>query len=214
MRVIDLGWPITEEISVFPGDLRPQIKMKSTVEADGYKSHSLSMSTHNSTHMDAPSHMVADGKNMDELPNEIFFGFAKVIDVSHCAGREIELADVKLSGKEMACVDFLLLKTGWSAKWGTEEYLKDFPVLSKDAAAWIASRDLKGVGLDVVSVDPVTSTDSAIHRILFGGKKDFVIIENMRNLDKVEGNPFCMVALPISLVEQDGGPCRAMAVLE
>ena len=68
------------------------------------------------------------------------------------------------------------------------------------------------MGFDAISVDPVDSETCEIHKILLGAK--LVIIENLRNLDKVGTKPFCMAALPISLTKQDGGPARVMAVME
>ncbi len=55
-------------------------------------------------------------------------------------------------------------------------------------------KKLKGVGFDAVSVDPVDAPSSDIHRILLS--KGLVILENLRNLDKVGYDPFCMAALP------------------
>lgn len=212
MRVIDLGWPIQNGMIVFPGDREPSVELKTTVEADGFRSSMLHTSTHTGTHMDAPAHMVADGKFMDELPNETFFGFAQVVDARACAGRKIEVADIKKSVDDVRNVDFLLFDTGWNEKWGKEEYLYDFPILSEDAAKWIAAQQLKGIGFDTISIDPVDSMDNPIHKIIFA--KNMVVIENLHNLEKVGEKPFCFVALPISLKHQDGGPTRAMAVLD
>lgn len=212
MHVIDLGHPITDQMMVFPGDLTPSVKNGATMEDNGWRTKLISMSSHAGTHMDAPAHMVADGCCMDELPNETFFGFWLVIDVRHCAGHRIELSDIKASVKDVNYADFLLFRTDWSEKWNTESYKEGFPTLSAEAARWVTKQDLKGVGFDAISVDPVDSETCEIHKILLGAK--LVIIENLRNLDKVGTKPFCMAALPISLTKQDGGPARVMAVME
>jgi len=212
MKVIDLSWPITDGMPVFPGDMVPSVQNGATMEDNGWRTKLISISTHTGTHMDAPAHMLENGKYMDELPNEIFFGFAMVVDVRGCAGRMIELADIKISSREVLNVDFLLFRTGWSEKWGTDEYLNGFPVLSPLAAKWVAERNLKGVGFDAISADTIDSPDCKIHKILLGS--GMVIIENMRNLDKMGYKTFCLTALPISLKKQDGGPARVMAVLE
>ncbi|NLD04574.1 MAG: cyclase family protein, partial [Synergistaceae bacterium] len=77
---------------------------------------------------------------------------------------------------------------------------------------WLSEKKLKGVGFDALSVDPVDSPSNDIHKILLSS--GLVILENLRNLDQVGYRPFCMVALPISLTDQDGGPARVMAVLD
>ena len=212
MRVIDLSWPITDGMMVFPGDIPPTVKKGATMEENGWRTTLLSFSSHTGTHMDAPSHMVPDGKNLDQLPNETFFGFGLVVDVRGCAGRRIELADIKVTSSEISGADFLLFRTGWSEKWQTEEYLTGFPVLSPLSAEWLSEKKLKGVGFDALSVDPVDSSSNDIHKILLSS--GLVLLENLRNLDKVGYRPFCMAALPISLTDQDGGPARVMAVLD
>jgi kynurenine formamidase len=212
MRVIDLSWPITDGMMVFPGDVPPTVKKGATMEENGWRTTLVSFSSHTGTHMDAPSHMVPDGKNLDQLPNETFFGFGLVVDVRGCAGRRIELADIKVTSSEISGADYLLFRTGWSEKWGTEDYLKGYPVLSPLSAEWLSEKKLKGVGFDAISVDPVDSASNEIHRILLSS--GLVLLENLKNLDKVGYRPFCMAALPISLEDQDGGPVRVMAVLE
>lgn len=212
MRVIDLSWPLTDRMMVFPGDIPPSVKKGATMEDNGWRTTLISLSSHTGTHMDAPSHMIADGKGLDQLPNETFFGFGLVVDVRGCAGRRIELADIKVTSSQISGADFLLFRTGWSEKWNTEEYLTDFPVLSPLSAEWLSEKKLKGVGFDAVSVDPVNAPSNDIHRILLS--KGLVILENLKNLDKVGYSPFCMAALPLSLEDQDGGPARVMAVLE
>ncbi len=212
MKVIDLSWPITDGMTVFPGDVPPTVKKGATMEENGWRTTLLSFSSHTGTHMDAPSHMMPDGENLDQLPNETFFGFGLVVDVRGCAGRRIELADIKVTSSQIFEADFLLFRTGWSEKWGTEDYLKGYPVLSPLSAEWLSEKKLKGVGFDAISPDSVDSNSNEIHKILFSS--GLVILENLRDLDKVGYKAFCMAALPISLVDQDGGPVRVMAVLE
>lgn len=212
MRVNDLSWPITDGMMVFPGDIPPSVKKGATMEENGWRTTLLSFTSHTGTHMDAPSHMMPDGKSLDRLPNETFFGFGLVVDVRGCAGRRIELADIKVSPSMLSEADFILFRTGWSEKWGTEDYLKGYPVLSPLSAKWISEKRLKGIGFDAISADAVDSDSNDIHKILLSG--GLVILENLRDLDKLGEKAFCMAALPLPLKDQDGGPARVMAVLE
>lgn len=212
MRVIDLGWRIANGMPVFPGDVSPTVKSRSTVEKEGFAESLLTLSSHNGTHMDAPAHMRAGGKTLDAFPNESFFGLAQVADVTKRAGEKIEIADITSCARGGCAVDFILLRTGWSARWGDPSYTSGYPVLSEAAARWLARLGLKGVGIDAISFDEVDSRTSEIHKILLEG--ELLLIENMRNLDRVGGEPFCLAALPLSFENADGAPVRAMAVLE
>lgn len=212
MRVIDLSWPLTDGMMVFPGEVTASVKKGATINNNGWRTTLFSLSSHTGTHMDAPAHLIPEGKTLDQLPNETFFGFGLVVDVRGCVGRRIELADIKATSSEISGADFLLFRTGWSEKWETEEYMTGFPVLSPLSAEWLSEKKLKGVGFDAISADPVDSASNEVHKILLSN--GLVILENLRNLDKVGYRPFCMAALPISLIDQDGGPARVMAVLE
>lgn len=213
MRVIDLSWPITDGMPVFPGDPAPSVRRIMTAESDGAAVSLLTLGSHTGTHMDAPAHMAAGGKTLDEFPGESFFGLARVADVTKRAGRKIEIADITASRRDIGSVDFLLLYTGWSAKWGDESYMGGGAALSEDAARWLASLKLKGVGVDAASLDEPGGETYPIHKILL--ESGLLIIENMRNLELLAAcGPFCLAALPLPFENADGAPVRAAAVLE
>lgn len=212
MRVIDLSWPITDGMPVFPGDPAPSVRRVTTVEKDGAAVSLLTLGSHTGTHMDAPAHMAAGGKSLDEFPCESFFGLAQVADVTKCAGREIEIADITATPRDIGFVDFILLYTGWSARWGDESYMDGGPALSEDAARWLASLKLKGVGVDAMSLDGAGSETHRVHKILMDS--GLLIIENMRNLELLAAaGAFCFAALPLPFKNADGAPVRAAAVL-
>lgn len=212
MKVIDLSWPITNGTIVFPGDSSPDISVESTVERNGCATYRLSFNSHTGTHIDAPAHILASGKTLDELPSETYFGLAQAADVSHCAGRQIEAADIKASLKDVKSLDFILLNTGWSAKWDSPLYLEGYPVLSEAAAEWLTEQGLKGIGVDTISIDSVSAADNDIHKILM--TKGLIVIENLRRLELVSDGPFCLAALPLPLERAEGAPARVMAVLD
>ena len=213
MRIIDLSRPITASMQVYPGDSSPEVTECAVFEQDGYRVKRLSLSSHTSTHMDAPAHMLEEGRTLDQLPNETFFGFGLIADVRSCAGREIEISDLGLTKKELAAADVLLLRTNKKKKFGTEAYLKDYPVLSAAAAQFLAGCELKGIGMDAVSIDHVETESYPCHKLILGA--GMVIIENLRSLDLVpQKSAFCLSALPLAIEKADGAPVRVMAVLE
>jgi len=108
--------------------------------------------------------------------------------------------------------EFVLFHTGWSRLWGKETYFEGFPVLAPAAAHWLADRELKGIGFDAVSVDPVGSADYPNHRILF--RKGMLSIENLTGLEPLIGRRFLFSCLPLKIEEADGSPVRAVAILD
>ena len=115
--------------------------------------------------------------------------------------------------EKLAEADFLLLRTGWEDKFGTEEYLAGFPTLSREAAQYALSLGIRGFGFDTISADSVESEECPIHKTLLGAGA--LIIENLRGLDALPaGETFLLAALPMPLANADGAPARVMAVLE
>ena len=79
--------------------------------------------------------------------------------------------------KKIAVSEFVLFKTGWSRFWGTNDYFKNFPTLTKEGVKYLLDFQLKGIGFDAISADPIDSTDYEIHLAILG--KGLIIIENL-----------------------------------
>ena len=106
--------------------------------------------------------------------------------------------------------DFLLFNTGWDKKWGTDAYFEGYPCLDESALDLILESDCKGIGVDAVSLDPVSGGLRA-HRRLFGSRP-ILNIENLKDLELIGSEPFFFVCLPIKFENSDGAPARAIAV--
>lgn len=210
MKLLDLSHMLTEAIPVFPGDPRPRFETRSTIADAGYYERRLAISSHAGTHMDAPAHMVAGAPTLDRLPLERFYGPAVALDCRP-AGHRIETTFLAAHESLLCDVDFILLCTGWSDRWPGPAYLEDFPVLTPEAAAWLAGRGLKGVGVDTISVDAIDSTECPVHRLLL--ERETVIIENLAGLTSVLGTRFMFSCFPLRLETADGSPVRAVAQL-
>lgn len=211
MRVIDLTHAFNNLISIYPGGKPPVIKDIMTVEKDGVAEKHLSMDSHMGTHMDAPAHMIANGRTLDSYPPSDFLGKALVIDVSHLKER-IGFEDILPFGPWLQDVNFVFFKTGWSKHWGKPEYLKDFPALTKKAASWLCEQRVRGVGIDAISIDVIESKDYPVHKILLGC--EMFIIENLTNLDQLPEKAFDVVCLPMKIENADGAPARVIAMIE
>ena len=210
VTIIDLTHPISEGMPVYPGTLPPTIKQANTVANDGYAEKLVSIYTHTGTHIDAPAHMLANGKTLDQLGAAHFVGTAFVIDVAGLT--VIERTFLESKEISIAACDFVLFHTGWAKHWGHPEYFDGFPILSLDAALWLAGRNLKGIGFDAISADPVGATDFPIHMVLF--RAGMISIENLTGLDALFEKHFLFSCLPLKLEDADGSPVRAVAILD
>ncbi len=84
--------------------------------------------------------------------------------------------------------EFLLFCTGWDRYWGQPRYYEGFPCLTAEAAEYVASLGLKGVGEDSISLDPCDTTDYPNHMILLGA--GLVNTENLTGLEALVGKTF------------------------
>lgn len=210
-QVIDLTHPLAEGMPCYPGTEPPAISEAFTVAEHGYAELRLSMLTHTGTHVDAPAHMLQAGQTLDDYPADRFVGRATVIDVTQVKGGVVERADLEPHRDTIAGLDYLLLHTGWSARWGQASYYDGYPVLGEEAARWLAGRGLSGVGVDAVSVDAAGSTSFAVHRALL--ERGLVIVENLTGLADLCGRTFLFCCLPLKITGADGAPVRAVALL-
>ena len=106
--------------------------------------------------------------------------------------------------------EFLLFCTGWDRLWGKDGYYENFPCLTAEAARFVASLPLKGVGEDSISLDPCDSTDFPNHMALLGA--DFVNTENLTGIDALIGKRFTFLTMPLKFENADGCSCRAAAI--
>lgn len=215
MDHVDLSQPLETGMPVYPGSDPVRIDQENTVPAGGSRVSSLDFETHVGTHVDAPSHMLADGATLSDLPLSAFVFDARVVDCTGLALREPIGAGAVPDPSDR---DMIVFRTGWERHWGTETY-RDHPYLTEAAAAACATRGYS-VGLDAFSPDPTPSadpdrhgtdepTDQPAHDVLL--KAERRIVENLTNLGAVPTR-FRLVAYPLKFPGADGSPVRAVAL--
>lgn len=207
MKIIDLSYTIEENMPVYPGTESPKISEACTMEEHGFREAYLQFYSHTGTHMDAPAHMIARGKYLDDFSIEQFVGNAVVIEVN--TGK-IEKLFLEQYESIIKSVDFVLLKTNWGNKWGRADYFNNFPTLTEAAAIYLTTFNLKGVGVDAISVDEMTTKRFPVHHALLSSP--MVLIENL-NLKEVKHlDIFVLNVLPLKTKKTDGSPVRASAI--
>lgn len=211
MKIVDLTQTIEEIMPVFPGTEPPTLEKANTIEKDGFAELKVSMYSHTGTHIDSPAHMVLGGKSLTSYVAGDFIGSALMVDLTNLGKKTISLEELVPLQAKIAEADFLILHTGWSCYWGTKEYFEGFPALTVDAADWLLQFDLKGIGIDAISIDSMDSKDFSIHQKLF--KRGLIVIENLTNLQQIGNEGFLFSCLPLKIKEADGSPVRAIAII-
>ena len=206
---IDLTHSIHEHMPVYPGTEQPRILTGCSIEKDGFLEKKLTFYSHTGTHMDAPAHMLKDGKCLDQYDVSRFHGNAIVLHFNSSKAKTIDIEVLKPLENQLKNADFLLIHTGWSQYWGTHDYFCNFPVLTSESAEWVTGTGLKGIGFDTISADSADTQSYPVHNILLGS--DMVIVENLKNLDQLGQGPVEFSCFPLYIQKADGSPIRAVA---
>ncbi|MGI6085961.1 MAG: cyclase family protein [Acetivibrionales bacterium] len=204
MKIYDISMEISREMPVYKGkeEKRPVFEIDSDFNKGSVYETRLEMNLHTGTHLDAPLHMVADGKNLDGFSLDKVITKCKVIDLSHVSEK---VSKIHLEAKEIEAGDFILLKT----KNSTEDILeKDFIYLDKSGAEYLRDKQIKGVGIDALGIERAQPGHET-HKILL--RAGIVILEGLK-LDAIYEGEYFLFAAPIKIKGVEASPVRAVLI--
>ena len=199
---IDISQPLDNRIAVWPGDTLFNYKVTwSKEESTSVNVGQITMSTHTGTHIDAPFHFNDDGKKVIELDVNLYVGRARVIHLPISSSIGLK----ELSGVELDGVTRLLIRTdAWTDR---SVFPTEIPEIEPKLASYLAKKGVRLLGLDLPSVDPIDSKELTAHHELT--RHGIHILEGLV-LDHIDSGDYELAALPLSLVEADGSPVRAV----
>ncbi len=192
-------YDISQEVfscQVYPGDPSPEKKtLSSTEDGDLYNLTAFSMCAHNGTHVDAPFHMLKDGKTVDAVSLESFVGRAYVAEHhgTVTAGDAAEILE-KAKDRDPEAAKRILIRGD--------------AVVSAEAARVFASNGILLLGNESQAVGP-EDAPMEVHLILL--KAGAVLLEGIR-LEAVREGVYFLNAAPLDLAGADGSPCRAVLI--
>lgn len=173
MKYVDLTQGIDENTKVFPGDEKYKIKKTASFEDDGYTLFNIETGLHVGTHIDIPMHMSNSKKYISEYTIDKFIGNGVLLNV--VGEKVIGIKDEYY--KRIKENDIVLLYTGFSEKFGEEDYFKEYPIVSEEFAEFLVRKKIKMLGVDSPSPD---KSPYNIHKVLC--ENNIPILENLTNL--------------------------------
>ena len=223
-RFQDLTHVLTEGFPVFTFD-PPTRETLTTIPGDGFYAQQWTLAEHSGTHVDVPGHFIVGGRLAPEITPEELIVPIVVIDISERAARDsdtvltvddlrrFERRNGRIPNGALVCMD-----SGWAAKVDDPLAYKGgpafpdyhFPGFDLDAAMWLAERrDVAGLGVDTLSIDPGNSTTFPVHVDFLA--TDRYGVENLNNLDRIPPRGAVAYVGLIPLQEGSGGPSRVIA---
>ena len=218
-RVVDLTHALHKDMPFWPGT-EPFVIERLADYDKGYRMHRFSLWENIGTHIDAPAHFIEGGRSIDELGLNDLVVPVVVISVQDKAAAA---PDYQLSAGDVLAWEerngritpgsLAVMNTGWYKKFhDPQAYVNQdeagvlhFPGFSVAAAELLVERDVAGIGIDTLSLDPGNDLSFPVHRIILGAGK--FQVENMNNLDDLPARGAVAVigVLPV----KDGSQAQA-----
>lgn len=222
LKIIDLTHPLGSDIPSW--DNHDSFKLEiDTDYSDGtppdvFRAQSIKCAAGIGTHMDAPAHVIQNGRTIDKLNLEELVAPLVVIDVSLESDENYVAMPIaveqfeKVSGK-IPSGSFVIFYTGWSKYWENREKYHNnhkFPSVHVSTAELLLKRGIVGLGIDTLSAD-TGKNGFLVHQAILGADK--YLVENIANKGLLPPVGAKIFILPIKIKNGTEAPIRLLATL-
>jgi kynurenine formamidase len=224
-RLADLTHTFSDDFPLFPGAPPTSRTALVTIPENGYYGQQWTLWEHACTHMDAPAHFVLNGRTTPQLELGELVAPAVVVDIAARAAREpdtvVTPTDLRTFERRHGRIPrgaVVCMHSAWETRAGSVDAYRNtdaggvmrFPGFGRPAVEWLlAKRDIRGIGVDTLSLDHGPSATFAVHIAVLGA--DRYGIENLRGLKQIPPRGATIYLGVIPWRDGSGGPCRAFA---
>jgi kynurenine formamidase len=217
-RVVELSHPIRDGMVTYPGLPGPEITDHLTRAAaeeaygPGVTFHigRISMVANTGTYLDTPFHRYAGGADLRGTALD------RMVDLDGVVVRVVGSAERAVDAPQLEPYDVggraVLVHTGGDRHWGTPDYGRANPFLTRAACTLLVERGATLVGIDSVNVDDVDDRTRPAHSLLL--EAGIPIVEHLRGLDQLPPQGFRFTAAPPAVEGMGTFPVRAFAVVD
>lgn len=216
-QLIDLSHTVEAGMITYKGLPAPIIcdfltrEASRALYAEGTEFHigKIEMVANTGTYVDSPFHRFADGIDLAELPLESLVNLPAVVV-------RVATVDSAVTASHFHGLDLagraVLVHTGWSQHWRTDQYFEGHTYLTEEAAIYLRDQGAALVGIDSYNIDDIRDGRRPVHTTLLGA--NIPIVEHMTNLDRLPDRGFRFHAAPVKVKNFGTFPVRAYAVVE
>lgn len=215
---VDLSHEIVDGMTTYPGIPAPAISTflsfdashEHYAEGTEFQIGRIDLAANTGTYLDTPAHRHRGGWDLTGLDLGSVADVPGVVIRCRDLGRRSIgpelLAQRALEGRAV------LFDTGWSERWGTEEYFDDHPHLHPETADLLAAAGPAVVGIDSLNIDATADGTRPAHTRLLGAA--IPIVEHMTRLDALPDDGFRFFAVPPRIAGLATFPVRAFAIVD
>jgi kynurenine formamidase len=224
-RLVDLTHWLRRDFPTFVIGDEPVDTVIADFDTAGFYNKRWEISEHTGTHIDTPGHFTEGLRLVDEMVPEELVVPIVVVDIRRKAMDDpnamVEPDDLLRFERRHGRIPtnaLVCMNSGWDAKvFDTQAFRGgagypdlNFPGFGIEAALWLAERrDVAGIGVDTLSLDPGNSADFAVH---FGFlATDRYGVENVANLSGIPPIGATAFVGPVPWEDGSGSPCRVIA---
>jgi len=215
--LIDLSHPIEDGMRVYGG--LPSPRIGATLDHDASRARyegkaefhlgEYALTGAAGTYLDSPFHRHRDLGDLASLELERLVGLPGIaLDHRGSAGHEAFAVDV---GEEELTARAVILRTGWSSRWGTDAYWEPGPFVAGEVLERLVRAPAALVGIDLWNVDDVDDLTRPAHTELL--RAGIPVVENLASVDRLPHRGFRFTAVPPRIVGGSNFPVRAFAEL-
>lgn len=231
-RIVDLSPPITADLNLRRLGTRTLTflgtdgQTRSTPVVPAKPAHAFGISqlellSHTGAHLDAPARLLRGGEHPAQIALEHLFGPARVLDLRwHDRSSPLQISDLELT--PIAAGEIVILLIGYEPP--AADQWPRYASLSQQASEWLVAKQIRALATDmpaIVSFQDVSERlrvnqppESVWAEYIPLFQAQIPVIAGLINLEIIVGEPDVdFVGFPLALVDADGAPVRAAALV-
>ncbi len=183
----------------------------------GFEGRMIVMAEHCGTHLDCPYHFDEHGLTVDQMPLERLILPGHLLRFTDKRAHEPITPDdfraaVGRSGRPIVSGTAVIAWTGQDKYWGTEGFKTERPHIPAESAQWLVDQQVTLFGTDLIGLDHPDEWWEPTHvAFLKGG---LPMVQQLCNLERLEGKEFLLVVLPLKMRGGTGSPVRPVALVQ
>jgi len=182
----------------------------------GIESKMILIPEHCGTHFDAPRHFDKEGLSVDKVPLEQMILPGHLLDLTHKKnGEAITPEDLmeaeEKTGRKIGPGAATIVWCGVDGDWGEPDFHLDRPYVPVPTAEWLVERDITIFCTDLIGMDDPSEWWWPTHGTWL--KNGICMVQQLCNLDQLEGKDFLFIALPLKMREGTACPVRPIALV-